>query len=301
MPPYAPISARLYAMVQSARPHQWVKNLFVWVPLIFSREVGDADRWVPTLAGFGAFCLVSSSIYVFNDLSDRELDRAHPVKRHRPIASGRLPASMAIGFATVLATVGLGVGVALQPTFGWVLAGYALLNVFYTHVGKTIPYVDVLCIASGFLLRVLGGASVARVPPSGYLLVVTFFLSCFLAFGKRAHELAQYDGGRSTRPVLRGYRGRTVNGFLYVSGLLTLATYVIYTLDPRTRAFFSTDQLVWTTPLPLVGILRFVFLVHHPDQAESPTERMLRDGPFLLNLAAWFALTTGLIYHRMPW
>jgi 4-hydroxybenzoate polyprenyltransferase len=275
------------ALLRTMRPHQWVKNFFVLTPLLFAQRLFDYTAGLRTLAGFWAFCLTASAVYVVNDLLDREADRAHPVKRNRPIASGQLPITAAWSAAAVIGAAALGLSLRLGLVFAGTVAAYLVLNLAYGLWLKRVPYLDVFCIAAGFELRVLAGASAAQVPASGYLLAVTFLLALFLALGKRMHELNQGVQALKQRSVLRSYSKSAVAALLYASAGATVATYVAYTLDAHTRSFFQTDYLVFTSPFALLGILRFLKLVHDRPDAESPTEEMLRDVPFLTNLAFW--------------
>jgi decaprenyl-phosphate phosphoribosyltransferase len=278
------------------RPHQWVKNLFVVAPLVFAKELFEAPMAGRTAWAFVLFCLASSTVYVLNDLSDVEADRAHPVKRHRPIASGKVTTLAARNAALGMALVTVAGALALGPTFLATVVAYLLLNLAYTAHLKRLPYVDVLSIAAGFELRVIGGAFAAPVPPSAYLLVVTFLLATFLGFGKRMHELSGMDEGKAQRAVLASYSAPTLSVLLFATGTATALSYVLYTLDPATRAFFGTDFLVATAPFTVVGVLRFLHLVRHRPEAESPTEEMLRDWPFLMNLVLWAVAVVLVIY-----
>lgn len=278
------------------RPHQWVKNLFVIAPLVFSKELFEPQMTLRTAWAFVLFCLASSTVYFLNDLADVEADRAHPVKRHRPIASGRVSVPAAQRTATAMALVAVGGGLLLGVGFVATVVTYLVLNLAYSARLKRIPYVDVLSIAAGFELRVLGGALAVPVAPSNYLLVVTFLLATFLGFGKRMHELRQAGEKSEQRSVLEAYHPTTLNVLLYATATATVAAYVLYTLDPHTRAFFGTEFLVATSPFTLLGVLRFLHLVRSRPHAESPTEEMLRDPPFLLNLALWAGAVLLVIY-----
>jgi 4-hydroxybenzoate polyprenyltransferase len=278
------------------RPHQWVKNTFVLAPLVFAKELFHLDMALRALGAFGLFCLASSAVYIFNDLADVEADREHPVKRHRPIASGKLSEGAARGAMFAFALIAGGGGLFLEPAFGATAMGYLLLNILYSKVLKRIAYVDVLCITTGFELRVLGGAFAAEVPASAYLLVATFLLATYLGFGKRMHELMQGDGASKQRSVLAAYGERTLTIAMWATAIATIVTYAIYTLDPATRASFGTDYLIVTIPMPVFGVLRFLHLVRRQHTAESPTEDMLRDRPFLVNIIAWVIAVLAVIY-----
>lgn len=286
----------LLGLLRTMRPHQWVKNLFVLAPLVFAKELLDVPIALRATAAFFLFCLASSTVYVLNDLTDVEADRTHPVKKNRPIASGRVPEGVARYFAVGTATVALLGSFGLHPAFGATIVGYLSLNWAYSKKLKRIAYVDVMCIMAGFQLRVLGGAFAAQADPSVYLIVVTFLLATFLGFGKRMHELGQGEKAHKQRSVLRSYDERTLTVLLFITAALTVATYAVYTLDPHTREAFGTDYLVITTILPAFGVLRFLHLVRRKHSAESPTEDMLRDKPFLLNLLAWVIAVLLVIY-----
>jgi len=283
-------------LLRAMRPHQWVKNLFVLTPIMFARELFHAPSVLRALAGFVAFSFAASAVYLLNDLTDLEADRAHPVKRSRPIASGRVPPFVVRRAALVLVVAALGGGLAIAPMFAAITFGYLLQNVVYSRWLKKLPYVDVLSIAFGFELRVLAGAAAAGVAASNYLLIVTFLLAVFLGLGKRMHELRQGESAHKQREVLKGYRKGPVTVMMVLTALATVSTYAVYTLEPSTREFFHTDRLVWTTPFTLIGVLRFLVLVRGSANAESPTEEMLRDVPFLANLAMWTAAIFFVIY-----
>ncbi len=278
------------------RPHQWVKNLFVVLPLVFGQELFHVMESTRSAIAFLLFCLASSAVYIGNDLVDLDADRAHPIKRRRPIASGQVSELWARRAMYALALIA-GVGaLLLEWRFGCAVVAYLLLNVMYSLRLKRIPYVDVVCIALGFELRVLGGSFAIPVPPSVYLLLVTFSLALFLGFGKRRHELSQGAGAQEQRAVLRAYRTGAVDALLWVSAVTTVGVYAAYAWDEVTRVRFGTDHLVWTTAFTAVGVGRFLHLIKHSPDAESPTEQMLRDLPFLANLAAWCAVTLLIIY-----
>ena len=283
-------------LIKTMRPHQWVKNLFVLAPLIFAHKLFDLPMALRVLVGFTSFCLLASAVYVLNDLADVQLDRAHPIKKNRPIASGKISEGTARIAGVVLVVIALGLGAALNWWFAAAAFAYLVQNVAYSFGLKRIAYVDVLLIATGFELRVVAGAFAAQVPPSVYLLVVTFLLAAFLGLGKRMHELRQGEEAHKQRGVLRQYGERPLQVLLWITGIATVVTYAIYTLDPTTRATFGTNYLVVTTAFTLFGVLRFLHLVMRRPHAESPTEEMLKDKLFLANLVAWAVAVVVVIY-----
>jgi 4-hydroxybenzoate polyprenyltransferase len=289
------------ALLRTLRPHQWVKNGFVLAPLVFSRHLLDASYATRAGLAFLAFCLVSGAVYAFNDVRDVDADRAHPIKKHRPIASGALAERTALVASGVLAAAGLGLAYALDWRAGIAATVYLGQNLAYSLSLKHVAFVDVALIASGFLLRVLAGAYAIRVPASPWLLICTALLALFLALGKRAHELAAATrDGRAigeTRAALAGYRLPMVRATMLVLAGLTSAAYVLYTLSPATVAFFGTDQLVWSAPLPALGIARFLQLALWRPRDDSPTEAMLRDPLFLAIVGVWAAVVILIVYR----
>lgn len=290
-------------LLKAMRPVQWVKNVFVLAPLVFGLELGSPVSLARAFVAFAAFCLVSSAVYLLNDLMDREQDRRHPTKRHRPIASGALPLELAKLAVGGLVCSSLGIGLALDWRVASVLGSYFLLNVAYTTVLKHIAFVDITCIALGFLFRVLAGGLATRVDVSIWLLACTFMLASLLALGKRRHELiavgkngSDKNGAGSTRAVLDRYRVEHIDLAMRVLALVTVASYTLYTLSDSTWQHFHTRSLVWSVPFVVFGLFRFNHLMGRHDDAQSPTDTMVRDTPFLVNVGLWGAFVTAVIY-----
>jgi decaprenyl-phosphate phosphoribosyltransferase len=285
----------LRPLIQSMRPHQWVKNAFVLAPLVFSQNLTSGHLLLRGFGAFVAFCLGSGAIYLLNDLMDRESDREHPVKRERPIASGQLPVGVAKVSVGVALSAGLVIAFVLSPWFALILLGYALMNLAYSTGLKHVAFVDAAIIALGFLLRISGGAVAIGVPVSAWLLVCTFLLSMYLALGKRRHELLTVGAEGGTRKVLQSYRSEHLDIAMWVAALVTASSYTGYTFDTATVEHFETRLLPLTTPFILFGLVRFFVLTQRKD-FHSPTELMIRDKIFVANLVAWALVTTGLIY-----
>jgi len=292
---------RLRGVVKTIRPHQWVKNGFVLAPVVFAKEIFDPLLLWRAAAAFFAFCLLAGAVYTMNDLADVEADRQHPVKRFRPIASGRVPIPIARGLVVAL-VVGALVGSAFRSwQFFAVAATYFGLNVAYSFKLKHIAYLDVSCISAGFVLRVMGGGYATQITVSQYLLVCTALLALFLGFGKRRHELAlAIAGGGKTRAALESYTPRGLDLALLVTAVLTVVTYVAYTLDPHTQEFFKTKWLWPSTLMVVAGVFRFLHLVRSRPRAESPTQEMLKDGPFVAIVMGWIMLVGWVVYHLRP-
>jgi decaprenyl-phosphate phosphoribosyltransferase len=292
---------RLGGLVRTVRPHQWVKNVFVLAPVVFAKEVFDAKLLGHATAAFFVFCLLAGAVYAMNDLADINADRLHPVKRHRPIPSGRVQPSVARALAAVLVVGSLGWAYRLQPAFAVVAAVYLAQNVAYSFKLKQVAYLDVSFIAAGFVLRVIGGGYATQTPVSSYLLVCTALLALFLGFGKRRHELSAAAGKATLqRAALEQYSERGLDLALAITGLATVATYLVYTLDPRTEAVFHTATLWPSSLFVLLGVGRFLQLVKSRPKSESPTQEMLRDGPFVAIVLFWVVLVMWVVYRLKP-
>ena len=303
--PSAPTSAstlqRLSGVLRTVRPHQWVKNVFVLAPIVFAKEMfAPFVLWRAAFA-FAIFCLLAGAVYAMNDIADREADRAHPVKRTRPIASGLVPLTWAYVLSATLVVVALGSAV----TLGWAFALVALIyfgqNVWYSFQLKHVAYLDVSCIAAGFVLRVMGGGYATHIQVSNYLLACTALLALFLGFGKRRHELAAAEANAGAqRASLESYSRRGLDLALGITALATIVTYVAYTLDSHTRAFFHSDHLWLSTLFVVLGVWRFLHIVKNRPLAESPTQEMLHDGAFVGIVLGWVGVVMWLVYNLRP-
>ncbi len=292
---------RLGGVLKTVRPHQWVKNVFVLAPVVFAKHIFDPLLLTRAGSAFLVFCLLAGAVYTMNDLADVEADRLHPVKRRRPIASGRVPVGVAKLVASALVVVSLGWAYALAPAFFVVAAAYFGLNLAYSLRLKHVAYLDVGIISTGFVLRVMAGGYATQVSVSSYLLVCTALLALFLGFGKRRHELAAaaHNAGKQ-RAALEAYTQRGLDIALAITALATIVTYVAYTLDSHTRAFFKTDYLWVSTVFVVLGVGRFLQLVSSRPKSESPTQEMLRDGPFVGIVLLWLVLVMWVVYNLRP-
>jgi 4-hydroxybenzoate polyprenyltransferase len=290
---------RAGGILRAMRPEQWVKNVFVLAPLVFAKQMTHPSILVSAVGGFGVFCLLASSVYIMNDLVDIESDRVHPKKRFRPIPSGRVSVRAAKIQAAVLVTIALA-GAAIGPwQFLATALGYLVLQIAYSFGLKKIAYVDVGCISLGFVLRVLAGSFAVRVAPSGYMLACTALLTLFLGFGKRRHELAGANAAKQ-RAALEQYSTSVLTSGLAITGFLSVATYLAYTLDGSTMQRFGSSWLWVTTIHPLFGVIRFLQLVRSRPKAESPTQEILRDSPFVVNLVLYVVEVVVIVYQLRP-
>lgn len=290
---------RFAGMVRTVRPHQWVKNCFVLAPVVFAKHLTHPSIIKSALGAFGVFCLVAGAIYTLNDIVDAKADRVHPVKRFRPIASGQVPIALAKVMLVALLVVAFGGAILGPAKFVAVTAAYFILNIAYSFGLKKIAYVDVGCIALGFVLRVLAGGFATGTPISGYMVGCTALLALFLGFGKRRHELAGANASKQ-RAALEAYSPRMLTFALAVTGVATIATYLAYTLDHATQRFFQNPYLWATTIHPLFGVIRFLQLVVSRPKAESPTQEILRDVPFMMNIVLWILEVVFIVYRLRP-
>jgi 4-hydroxybenzoate polyprenyltransferase len=301
-------------LVKTIRPSQWVKNLFVLAPMVFHKDLvsttsgGDAALNLRVtgraMVATMVFCLLAGAVYTINDLIDVEADRVHPVKRFRPIPNGDVPEGIARVFAVALVALSLGIAfLKFNPWFGAVAGLYFVENLAYSFKLKKVAFLDVSMIAFGFVLRVVAGGLATDTKASGYMIACTALLALFLGFGKRRHELEGEHAGKQ-RAALKAYGKSSLNAALAITGLATAGTYFAYTLDKDTQAFFQTDKLWLTVPFTAFGIVRFLFLVSgragRGRKAESPTQEMLSDVPFVLNLVVWVAVVFAIVYRLRP-
>jgi 4-hydroxybenzoate polyprenyltransferase len=285
-------------LIVSLRPDQWTKNLIVFAALIFAVKLLDPAALALASAAFLIFCVLSGCVYLINDVSDREADRRHPLKRLRPIASGALSPGTAIAWATGLSVAALAAAYALRPLFALTAAAYLALFALYTHTLKHVVILDVMSIALGFVLRAVAGGLVIGVPISDWLLVCTILLALFLGLAKRRHEITMLaDGASGHRRILEEYDPYLLDQMIAIVAAATLVVYIIYCASPETAERFGTRLLVLTTPFPIYGIFRYLYLVHRKHGGGSPSDLLLRDRPLLSCVALWGIAVVLLIYR----
>lgn len=285
------------ALVASLRPRQWTKNLLVFAGLIFSQSLQQPALVARSTLAFVLFCLLSGGIYLINDVMDAERDRAHPRKRHRPVASGRLPARVALAAGVALLVGASAVGFWLSPRFGVVAVGYVALLTAYSIGLKHVVIVDTLVIAAGFVLRALAGVVVLDIDFSHWFLLCTSLLALFLTFGKRRHELIALEGGAADhRPILSEYSPQLLDQMIAVVTASTLMAYALYTVAPETQARLGTSLLPLTIPFVLYGIFRYLYLLYRRDLGGNPSEHLLTDRALLLDIGLWGVTVVLILY-----
>jgi 4-hydroxybenzoate polyprenyltransferase len=278
------------------RPKHWVKNVFVFAPLVFAHQLGDSQSLLLACAAFAVFCLLSSSVYLVNDIADRESDRLHPVKRRRPIASGELSARTAGVFALLLAGGSLAAALALSVPFAAVTSTYLLTNLAYSMMLKRVVILDVMVVAAGFLLRAWAGSVVIDVEMSHWLVLCTGLIALFLGFVKRRQELAGLGEATEQRPILREYSLPFLDQMISIVTASTVLAYTLYAFSPEVAAKLGTPWLGVTIPFVLFGIFRYLYLVHQRGEGENPTLLFLSDGPLIATLLLWGAAVLMALY-----
>ena len=281
------------------RPRQWTKNIFLLAPLVFDGQLLSISALIPTISAFILFCLLSSAVYIYNDLIDVDADRAHPQKRNRPIAAGVLPVRVALTALLVLLIFTFGLGFFISTKFVIVEILYFLLNVAYTRWLKHMPLLDVFTIAAGFVLRVVAGVvSITVKQFSPWLYVLMTLLALYLGFGKRRAELAQLTSeNNSSRRVLEGYTLPLLDQLIVIITSGTLVSYSLYTfLAPIAN---GNHSLMLTIPFVLYSLFRYLYLVQVKHIGSAPEDVLLSDRPLQIAIALW-GISIVLIYYAIP-
>lgn len=287
---------RIGPFIELARPRQWIKCLFVFTGYLYSRHWTDWPLLVDVVLAAASFALVSSAVYALNDILDRNRDRFHPKKSLRPIASGRI----GIAGASVAAILWLGSGLALatmvSATVAATVLAYLALNIAYTLGLKKIAVLDVIIIATGFMLRILAGTIGVGIGPSHWLLVCALFLTLFLGFVKRRAEILELaSGSEKHRDALSRYSPLWLDWAITLTATALVVTYGLYTISPETQALHQTRALVMTLPFVMYGVGRFVYLLRTRQGGGDPAADLLHDPSLALTTAGWFAATVWII------
>jgi 4-hydroxybenzoate polyprenyltransferase len=287
------------ALIKTMRPRQWSKNIFVFAALVFDKQLFHRAAFLETLAGFFLFCLISSSVYIFNDIVDIEADRQHPEKKKRPIPAGELPLSVAWIAGTLITVVTLVLSYIMDAEFAFVVLAYFLLNLAYSRWLKHIPIIDVLVLAACFVLRVEGGVTLIDVERfSPWIYIVMTLLALYLGFGKRRAELALLaQGAGSHRKVFEGYTIPLLDQYILIVSGTTIVAYSLYTFTaPNVPANHS---MMLTIPFVLYAIFRYLYLVQIKHSGGAPEEILLSDRPLQIAMFLW-ALAVLAVFYLSP-
>lgn len=285
-----------FPLVRALRPKQWVKNSFCLAPLVFSRRALELDSVLEAGIVVAAFSLLASSIYLINDVFDRERDQMHPVKKNRPIAAGLVGVRTAIGVALLIGASAIVLGLHLSLGVVAVLGTYLVLNFSYSFWLKHLVLVDLFVIAIGFVLRVMAGAEAIDVSTSQWILTCTLFLSLLLAACKRRAEVEQQGPEAGTRKVLSAYSTRYLDVIIAVVAGGAVLSYALYTLSPATVQSLGTENLVFTLPFVIFAVFRYIYLVFEKAQGESPFELLMRDVVMMINITGYVIVTILVVY-----
>jgi len=284
-------------IVMSMRPKQWTKNLFVFAALLFSRNLFDLSLLLNTILAFFIFCLLSGCVYIVNDLADLESDKKHPLKSQRPLASGKLKFSEAVGALIILAPVSLGFSFYMGTPFFLTALGYLFLQLAYSFLLKHIIILDVFSVAFGFVLRVVAGAMAIQVKISPWLLICTILLALFLALSKRRHELILLEeGAQNHRKILSEYSPYLLDQMISVVTASTVMAYSLYTMSGETIRKFGTKNLIFTIPFVLYGIFRYLYLVHQKKAGGNPESVILTDRSLIVAIILWIISVALILY-----
>ncbi|MCL5264616.1 MAG: decaprenyl-phosphate phosphoribosyltransferase [Chloroflexi bacterium] len=280
----------------SMRPKQWTKNFMLFFGLIFSYNLRNPSLIVLTVAGFAIFCLLSSGIYLVNDLVDLEKDRKHPLKSKRPIASGKLPQALATFAAFLLLIVSIPLAFILNYSFGLIAVGYVTLMLAYSYGLKHLVLIDVFAIAAGFVLRAVAGAEAISVPISPWLYVCTALGALFLGLSKRRHELILLnDDATGHRKILEEYSAPMLDQMITIVTAMTIMGYSLYTFSAENLP--RNNSMMLTIPFVLYGAFRYLYLIHLKNAGGSPEDILLKDKPLLLDVALWVVVSAGILYY----
>lgn len=285
----------LINLIKTMRPKQWAKNIFIFSVLIFDRKLLDANSFLHTLAGTALFCLVASAVYIFNDIADRESDQQHPTKKNRPIASSQLPLQTAWAAGIILLLISLPLAYFLSPAFLAICVIYFILNLTYSAKLKHIPLIDVLILASFYLLRVISGTTLIVVERfSPWLYVVTSLFALFIGLGKRRSELVlQINNSGNSRPVLDGYSVDLLDQLITIVSGTTIVTYSLYTFTAPSLP--ENHSMMLTIPFVLYGIFRYLYLIQ-TGEGGAPEDIALSDRPLQAAILLWILLILLVFY-----
>jgi 4-hydroxybenzoate polyprenyltransferase len=286
----------LKALIKAMRLRQWTKNGFVFFALVFDKQLFSLEPFLRTLEGFFLFCLISSAVYLLNDIADIEADRQHPEKKHRPLASGELPVGVAQVAAYILALISLSLGYLLEPVFAGMIALYFVINLLYSRWLKHVPILDVLIVSSGFVLRVAAGVALITVERfSPWLYMLTILFSLYIGLGKRRSEMDLLARGASAhRKVLDGYTIPLLDQYITIVSGMTIVAYSIYTFSAPNLP--ENHSMMLTIPFVVYGIFRYLQLIQTGHAAGAPDEVALKDRPLQFTVLFWGLAVIAVFY-----
>jgi decaprenyl-phosphate phosphoribosyltransferase len=287
------------AYLKLLRPKDWAKNLFLFVPLFFGRTLFELDKIIAVSYGFLAFSCIASSIYIINDYRDREDDRRHPIKCKRPLAAGTVSPQAALVICGLLIVAGFGLAWWLREKFFFVLGVYFLINLAYSLGLKSVPILDIMLLAIGFVLRIKAGSVLSFTPLSEWIVIMVFLLAVFMAIGKRRDDvLLKLSSGADMRKSIKGYNLELLNILLALVCAVIVVAYFMYTMAPETELRMGTDRLYYTCIFVLAGIMRYLQIIYVSADSGSPTKILYKDRFIQVTLLLWIASYILLLYLK---
>lgn len=281
------------------RPREWIKNIFVFTGIVFSHNWSNIPLVTSAILAAISFCLISSSIYVFNDILDIKKDRNHPRKKLRPLATGTVSPTEAGLLSLILGIAGLLLGYFITPKLFLILICYALLNIAYSLKLKHVVILDVFCISLGFMLRILAGTVGLGIPPSKWLVLCGMMVTLYLGFTKRRSELtAQTSHADNYREVLKNYGKTLLDELIVISATGTIITYSLYTMSDETIKLHQTDALIYTVPFVIYGIFRYIYLLNQGNVGTDPSREIFQDHHILASISCWMIATFYLMSNH---
>ena len=286
-------------ILESMRPQQWLKNFFIFAPLIFSQNVTNPDLFKKSLLAFAVFCLLSGALYILNDLKDMAEDKLHPLKSRRPIAAEKLKRSHAVIAFVVVSLISFLLCLLLNLNFFYIALFYFVLQMAYSFRLKHVVILDVFIVAAGFFIRVIAGGLAIEVYISPWLLICTALLALFLAMSKRRHEIILLEqDAENHRPILKEYSPYLLDQMIAVVTASIVIAYCLYTISEETVTKFGTTKLIFTVPFVLYGIFRYLYLIHQKSEGGTPEVLILKDKPLLLDIFFWIVSASVIIYFK---
>ncbi len=287
------------AYLKLLRPKDWAKNLFLFIPLFFGRTLFELDKIIAVSYGFLAFSCIASSIYIINDYRDREEDRKHPIKSKRPLAAGTVSPWAALLICGLLILIGFGLAWWLREKFLFVLGIYFLINLAYSLGLKSVPILDIMLLAIGFVLRIKAGSVLSFTPLSEWIVIMVFLLAVFMAIGKRRDDvLLKLSSGADMRKSIKGYNLELLNILLALVCAVIVVAYFMYTMAPETELRMGTDRLYYTCIFVLAGIMRYLQIIYVSADSGSPTKILYKDRFIQVTLLLWIASYILLLYLK---
>lgn len=287
-------------LLKAMRINQWVKNLIIFMPLVFGQKFFEFPVNLKVLIAFFLFSFMTSAVYITNDLIDVKEDSLHPFKKYRPIPHGKISIGKAKGFVLVLAVISTSLGCLLNFKFGFLLVGYLLLNLVYSLFLKKLVIIDIFCVGLFFLIRIIAGTVITNVEYSYWMIFMLFLLAMFLGFNKRRQEVVlAKENAASQRHVLTKYDPYFIDQMIAVTTSSIVVAYMLYTVDERTVSEFGTNHLIYSIPFVYYGIFRYLYVVHMKNMGEDPTSVVIKDLPMQANILIWFIICLLVIYFKI--